>query len=993
MTNSELKNEHSPANASDELNLPEQLDPEYFRDFDLATANKFCYLAQHHYATFDAAFGDNEPLLQGLINSSSDLPTIVFDGAHSCLWCDHNHVTRQFGLKHKISENDGKVLLEVVIRASLLPWERWRGELEYAEPVVRDGFAQAIGLRFPVLNLTPALHEFRLLMLLPSNGSNESPLEGILVVSNLYLHSCFRALRHSRGNPGFGGSMIIDGASVEISKNLEVFLRHARHPLHAQMFYIRELCINRQDEEENEVLLTGQFHALVEDCSCGVIDMNRAMHELDSKGLVPEPVRMSEKRWDEVSDEETDSPWHRPLLLRYYKHDPLHNKTSITEDDISQLNDYEYVPIDLAAREIRLLGIYPTHQSEEPIVVDVAYIPLRMNVSYHALSYVWGAPEITRYLKNWNARIGVPDNLYSALHAIREQIVDKDGGPCYVWVDAICINQSDEIEKDWTIRRMHNIFEGAASVQICIASPKFLTMPVIKLLQDCAAGKFDDVSEQALFELDSLEAWTDLFVLFKQPYFGRRWIVQELASASAPHVMMAGSHSRGLRTVSIAAYFLESRFPELLELWLAEKHPILQQCEELSQYLDFEDVDGRSALFTILSRIRNSFTRVQRIDHIRHMWLRDQPSSFLFLAILTQSAQCADPRDILYSLWNICRERSASGLPSNYKGSIEECYTAFTKFYASHTSSLDIMCISQSDLLHSGIQSSNRSDWNSELSMPSWCPDYRRGGDISSLIRYEFISYGISSWPNMDFAPFHADRIEPGDQPSACFRFEDRVLVAQGIVLDTIAWVSETPFTVLPWKVAGHNFEDFSLGNFNHFLSEVSKGAPKSTNKKHFKDQTFSDMINMLTGEHNAIEAALIEVDEETVAARWSYVDNSPYQMMAHIYERAATFTKGRRLIVTENGYMGLAPAHAKEGYKLAILLGCSVPVLLEQVEVIRSKEPDHSENMTLQAVWNLKGDCFVQHWMQGQMMKSYGETTEKAWRALSGSAFEVHIR
>ena len=65
---------------------------------------------------------------------------------------------------------------------------------------------------------------------------------------------------------------------------------------------------------------------------------------------------------------------------------------------------------------------------------------------------------------------------------------------------------------------------------------------VVKLLEEFANNleKMDDPT-QKMQDQASLEAWTDLYKLFRLPYFGRRWIVQEIASASAPHVMMGGS--------------------------------------------------------------------------------------------------------------------------------------------------------------------------------------------------------------------------------------------------------------------------------------------------------------------------------------------------------------------------------------------------------------------------------------------------------------------
>jgi hypothetical protein len=75
--------------------------------------------------------------------------------------------------------------------------------------------------------------------------------------------------------------------------------------------------------------------------------------------------------------------------------------------------------------------------------------------------------------------------------------------------------------------------------------------------------------------------------------------------------------------------------------------------------------------------------------------------------------------------------------------------------------------------------------------------------------------------------------------------------------------------------------------------------------------------------------------------------------------------TRGRRLMITTNGFMGLAPWYAEEGQELAILSNCSAPVLLHEYD---------------DGTYRLIGSCFVQEWMEGEMLANYGPTPEEAW-------------
>jgi hypothetical protein len=99
---------------------------------------------------------------------------------------------------------------------------------------------------------------------------------------------------------------------------------------------------------------------------------------------------------------------------------------------------------------------------------------------YHALSYSWGDPEITKpitilttssststsQLTTFNATT----NLVSFLHSHRQNLStnnkdkDKDENKNRIlWVDAICINQLDKEEKNRQLLLMRQVYEKASS--------------------------------------------------------------------------------------------------------------------------------------------------------------------------------------------------------------------------------------------------------------------------------------------------------------------------------------------------------------------------------------------------------------------------------------------------------------------------------------------------------------------------------------------------
>jgi hypothetical protein len=77
---------------------------------------------------------------------------------------------------------------------------------------------------------------------------------------------------------------------------------------------------------------------------------------------------------------------------------------------------------------------------------------------YFALSYLWGNPAKVHTVSLNGADFDVTDNLMYLLR--REQPQE----PQLFWVDAICISQSDNVEKSGRIPRMREIYENAAVV-------------------------------------------------------------------------------------------------------------------------------------------------------------------------------------------------------------------------------------------------------------------------------------------------------------------------------------------------------------------------------------------------------------------------------------------------------------------------------------------------------------------------------------------------
>ncbi len=82
-------------------------------------------------------------------------------------------------------------------------------------------------------------------------------------------------------------------------------------------------------------------------------------------------------------------------------------------------------------------------------------------LEYEAVSYVWGAAEFTDLVYCGERPCRVTPNLLAVLRSLRDQNKDR-----LLWIDAICINQSNIDERTHQVSRMRDVYSQAKRVVI-----------------------------------------------------------------------------------------------------------------------------------------------------------------------------------------------------------------------------------------------------------------------------------------------------------------------------------------------------------------------------------------------------------------------------------------------------------------------------------------------------------------------------------------------
>ena len=179
-------------------------------------------------------------------------------------------------------------------------------------------------------------------------------------------------------------------------------------------------------------------------------------------------------------------------------------------------------------QSIRMLILEPGEKADplkgklEPAAIDSAG-------SYEALSYVWGT---SKQVDNISIRHGDnewPVDLTASLKETLLQLRFPDK-PRRLWVDQICINQSDVAERSQQVQFMNRVYKHASRVLVWLgpddtglAKPAFeLVHNLHHIFQDeLRRAKFSTAATKGLEE-QSRDTWNTLDHLTGRPWVSRR---------------------------------------------------------------------------------------------------------------------------------------------------------------------------------------------------------------------------------------------------------------------------------------------------------------------------------------------------------------------------------------------------------------------------------------------------------------------------------------
>jgi ankyrin repeat protein len=288
---------------------------------------------------------------------------------------------------------------------------------------------------------------------------------------------------------------------------------------------------------------------------------------------------------------------------------------------IPTLKTYQYtslLPRDSTFRLLKLLK----YQSRE---LECELFPQSLlnneHVSYEALSYVWGSTELVECITLNQKRHWITDNLYSALQCLR--LHDRDR---YLWIDAICIDQSNKEEQGSQVQQMGKIFSSAEGVLFWLGKATLeITSFMDTLNQHIRTGADCQPGQLTLDDDRRDECRTGLRQLLRRQWFTRVWILQEVANARKATVC-SGTQSIPAEIFACAPFVMEEE-PEphcqpILEImprpsrsgsWWGQKRDLYTL---LRKFPTSKATDERDKIYALLGMSSNpSDTQSINIDY------------------------------------------------------------------------------------------------------------------------------------------------------------------------------------------------------------------------------------------------------------------------------------------------------------------------------------------------------------------------------------------
>lgn len=428
----------------------------------------------------------------------------------------------------------------------------------------------------------------------------------------------------------------------------------------------------------------------------------------------------------------------------------------------------------LTESTIRVISIRSALEDEEPIECSLHEVPLDCLPDFEALSYVWGNQSDRGNIYIDGARFSVTKNLYIALKNMRKRDSHRT-----MWIDAICINQSNIEERQAQVALMDAIYKGATEVVVWVG-PETATSSLLLSSLETLHGMptisegitpsiprwegveyplswgihFTDTIAKPIGDecpecrTSSLSLWSNRNRL--NPTQRQRFEERVAAvNSSQPdtHVLRSDSLYQDLLFMVDSGLKLLER-PYWGRMWVLQEVILARKLTVWCGRQSADWIIFVEAVFALLRlakklcwggnfNIGSSFEAMHKLQRrvaeiYPFVFLRSKAlsvgkpvaQSFATFLSVTAASQATDPRDKVYGLLGLLPQGSTERLQfqPNYSQSPKRLFIGVTRYFLDTTRTLDV--------LTSRPSKTNNTSIGIDKNLPSWVPNWTASPDV-----------------------------------------------------------------------------------------------------------------------------------------------------------------------------------------------------------------------------------------------------------------------
>jgi len=575
------------------------------------------------------------------------------------------------------------------------------------------------------------------------------------------------------------------------------------------------------------------------------------------------------------------------------------------------LESFAYTPIsDPAERIIRLIKIHKAAFRSDPIECDMIETPIAKPLKYSAISYFTDPDDLTATVICNSRALRVSSSLNQILHRYRRCRHHGSGGthewPDYVWIDGVCINQESPQERDEFTHLRDDIYRLAKRVIVDLGNAGVAVYPGLDVMHRAAfmseflAGDTREADPMSLysqlgFPLPQDSVWGQFRTIFSAPYFTRVEVIPEITLSRETEVLFGRFNFRWQTLIDATLFLRRHGFFSL-------------------GVLRFSTSAGGSA--------GRGLANFFRLLEIRRGF--DSIKTSLQLLDMARTFRATDPRDKLFRIRSLMPPHGR-GFLVDYSLPPEVVYTQFAAQQISlgNTPAL---------LDFAGLQWRDLDSTRSTL--PSWVPDW------SAHIHAE----------NGPKRPMVVSTLRPTAY-SASGTLEAQFLLVPNEKDDVVSDASRDRLITSCYKIGelrrvAHIF-CFEANKITQDFTSQVEGALDlvrlaSTARARYED-CFSALARLLLMDDdytggNAIQSVTSISDPHSTLRQimdmgraTSGADMLGYQVASDgatqtFIMQMMTACSQRRFAITDSGYMCLVPSVVREGDRVVVFPGCTVP-------------------------------------------------------------------